>query len=275
MPITEMTPEEFGLLRDLIQQKTGIQLHDSKQTMLANRLLGYLRARELRRFRDFYELAQSKDPKAVADLIDAVTTRKTEFFRFEIQHRFFETSLLDELLTRLRGGQSSVKIWSAGCASGEEACSIAISLLERLPEAYLNRAGIEATDVSPRAIESARAGCYKGKQLQKVPPELLARYFQPNGAGSYQVLPAVKRLIQYRVENLRDSHGVVTEFADVIFCRNVMIYFSEDFRRQRLDDFIRALRPGGFLLLGPSEMLLDRSAELDHVAPSVYRKGDS
>lgn len=271
--MTEMTDEEFRLLRDLVCRHTGIRLDDSKRSMLANRLRGQLSAMAVTRFGQYYEQVSARGDGALSGLIDSVTTQTTGFFRFKPQHEFFRDQVLPGILQRLESHpRSQAAVWSAGCSTGEEPYSLAVTVLDSLPEPFARRVRIEATDISPAAIDKATRGTYPAAKTRSLTARHRLRYFQRNPDGNLSPLPEVRGLVQFRVESLGESHRVPDGHFDVIFCRYVLIYFGDEYRRARVRDFARALRSGGFLMLGPSEMILDPTIPLQLVSHSTYRK---
>ncbi|MBI3890930.1 MAG: protein-glutamate O-methyltransferase CheR [Candidatus Wallbacteria bacterium] len=268
-----MSDSEFRLLREFIHQETGIHLPDTKRTLLSNRLRPRLKAYSMTNFRDYYVHVRALGDAGVAELADAVTTGTTEFWRFPLQMQFVSGEILPQMASRLRGRRSpDARLWSAGCSTGEEPYSLAMAVLDTVPQRLATRFRIDATDLSPRAIEKARAGRYKTSKLTGVPPPALDRYFVVEPDGSRAVSPLARALVSFRVENLQDAGRTAPASYDAILCRNVMIYFSETARRQSVTDLFGALRPGGWLMLGPSEMILEPPPGLRHVAPSVYQK---
>lgn len=269
----EMTDAEFCLLRDLVRRLTGIHLHESKKLMLSNRLRRLVKGHSHSTFMAYYQTLESRRPEALAALIDAVTTRTTEFFRFRSQIDYFAAQILPALARRLQEDpQQHATVWSAGCSSGEEVYTLALCVLERLPRAMAERIRVEGTDVSRKAIEDARTGRYPPRRIAALEPDQLARYFEPAPDGSWRAGAALRAQVAFQEENLIALRPRPPASVDVVFCRNVLIYFGEPERLERLAAMAAALKPGGYLLLGAAEMLLDDRPALEHVAPSVYRK---
>jgi chemotaxis protein methyltransferase CheR len=268
-----MTEEEFRLLRDFVRQRTGVRLADGKESLLQNRLRGQLRARGLARYADYYEVLKGGDPTALGELIDCVTTHTTGFFRFRAQLVLFARTVLPGVFERLRARPlETATLWSAGCSSGEEPYSLAVAVSEAAPRELLSRFRILATDISKASVEQASRGQYPAAKTRGLDAAQRATHFRELPDGDLEARPALKKLISFQVENLGRAASRAPESVDVIFCRNVLIYFDEDFRRQVVLDFARALKPGGHLLLGPAEMLLHTHLPLEPVSYSVYRK---
>lgn len=268
-----MTDEEFRLLSDLIRQRTGIRLGDGKESLLQNRLRGQLRARGLTRYVDYYEMLRGGEAAAISELIDCVTTHTTGFFRFKPQLVFFARNVLPGVVERLRARPlETASVWSAGCSSGEEPYSLAIAVLETVPKELVGRFRFLATDISRASVEQAGRGQYPASRTRGLEPAQRSTYFRELPDGGLEIRPELRKMVKFQVESLEQANSRVAGSVDVIFCRNVLIYFDEAFRRQVILDFARALRPGGHLLLGPAEMLLHTHLPLEPVSYSVYRR---
>jgi chemotaxis protein methyltransferase CheR len=206
----------------------------------------------------------------LAMMIDSLTTNKTSFFR-ESQHFEF---LERELLPAWRARGEKIRIWCAGCSSGEEPYTIGITLKEALPD--INRLDVKilATDISTRVLAKARQGVYDKETLQDVPPGLVSRYFTPIGTTSsraYRVNDSVRSLITFARLNLMDPWPMNGPF-NAIFCRNVMIYFDKPTQKKLVHRYWELLEPGGHLFVGHSESLTSTTQELRYVKPAVYVK---
>lgn len=269
----EMSDSEFALFRDFVLEMTGILLRPEKRTLLENRLRPRLRAHAMTSYLEYYTHLRSLGPDAVGELANAVTTDTTECWRSPHQWDFLIGTVFPILVSQAAStvGSRTPLFWSAGCSTGEEAYSLAIAAAESLPTALARQVQVLATDISPRAIEKAGQGRYRPARLAKLPPGALARHFTPEPDGTWLAKPALRERVIFRVQNLLEPTPAPVPFT-VILCRNVMIYFAEAVRRRLVDRLCEALAPGGWLFLGPSEMLLDPPAGIEHRAPSVYRR---
>ncbi|MBI2944103.1 MAG: protein-glutamate O-methyltransferase CheR [Candidatus Wallbacteria bacterium] len=272
-PMFEMSDSEFALFRDFVLEMTGILLRPEKRTLLENRLRPRLRAHAMTSYLEYYTHLRGLGPGAVGELANAVTTDTTECWRSPHQWDFLIGTVFPVLESQAAATTSTraLLLWSAGCSTGEEAYSLAIAAAESLPTPLARRVQVLATDVSPRAIERACQGRYRPARLAKLPPGTLERHFTPEPDGTWLAQPALRERVVFRIQNLLDPVPAQSPFT-VIFCRNVMIYFAEAVRQRLVDRLCAALAPGGWLFLGPSEMLFDPPAGIEHRAPSVYRR---
>jgi len=264
-----LTRAEFEQIRRLAYERFGLDLREGKQQLVSARLGKKLRESPFRTFREYCEhVAGDCSGEALAEMIDALTTNYTSFLR-EKAHFDFLRAQAAEL-----AGRGRIAIWSAACATGEEPYSIAISLLEELGWEARSRIRILATDISNRALETARCGAYPAERFEDFPAALLPRYFL-RGEGQWEGWRRVKREIREMVEfgrlNLIEPFGRAEKFA-VIFCRNVMIYFDKPTQEDLVERLADCLEPGGYLLTGHAESLLGGRHSLEYVCPAVYRK---
>jgi chemotaxis protein methyltransferase CheR len=266
-----MSDDEFRLFRNLIHQECGLYFSDSKKVFLSSRIAKRVVARSLPSFYRYYRyLEEAADRRAeLLLLLDLLTINETAFFRNPPQFRLLAEVVLPDLLETRAAGP--LRGWSAGCSSGEEPYSIAITLLERLPA---DRAAFQifASDLSLSALERAASGVYPPSAVRDVDPARLARFFEPRAEG-YAVREEVKKNVVYDFHNLKHDNGL--RDLDVVFCRNVLIYFDAEEQKKILDRFIRALRPGGYLFLGHSESVQGLVSDLKFVHKdkgTAYRK---
>jgi len=273
-PRHPLSPEEFRLLRSLVHDYAGIYFHDEMRYILERRLAGRIDALHLSGFADYirYLRYNPKGRIELEELTEQLTTNETYFFREDFQLSAFS----DEVLPQLMGGKDSppLRIWSAGCSSGEEPYTIAMLALESGITAA-RRVEIFANDISRKVLVIARRGVYGRSSFRQTPSRYRHRYFTAQD-GKHQVSEDVKSLVTFGHLNLLDRQRVSTlRPFDVIFCRNVLIYFDVPAKRQVVENFYRVLRPGGYLLLGHSESLINLSSafELVHLKRDmVYRK---
>jgi len=266
---------EFRLFRELFNAHCGILFGTESKPILERRLRDRIAALGLHSFSEYYQLLRYDD-RGHAELdeaTDLITINETYFFRETYQLRAYR----EEILPRLHagpGGRERLSVWSAGCASGEEVYSVA--MLTREAGLFPTRSvRVFGSDISRRCVIAARRGVYGPSSFRATPPEIRRRYFHERPDGMH-VVEELRALCQFGQLNLLDAaRSSVVGRVDVIFCRNVMIYFDEDSRRRVIEMFYDRLLPGGFLLLGHSESLLNISTafELVHLREDlVYRK---
>jgi chemotaxis protein methyltransferase CheR len=249
-PLTDETFEKF---RALIREKTGIHMREGKQILISNRLRKRIIHLGLAGYEEYYQLlVRGKDAdKEIPNFIDAVSTNETYFFR-EGNHF---TALAHTILPELFKAGRPLRIWSAGCSTGEEVYTLRIIADEAAQAAGAPQAQIVGTDISTTVVANAREGIYRERALRLVPPSTLTSNFLALADGAYQVRPEVRKRVEFRVHNLFVDPPPM-ERIDVIFCRNVMIYFDKPTQEKLVDGiFARALQPDGYLFIGHSESL--------------------
>lgn len=262
----------FEYIIALIYERARIRLHEGKHELIRARLSKRMRELGIGTLTQYCEyLRSSGDNEEVTHAVDALTTNFTHFLRGEDHFRFLVQKALPEVLG---GHPRSFHIWSAACATGEEPLSIAMYLAEHYPPANGWDWRISATDVSTRALKKAGQGVYEGEKIRALPEEWLRRYFQ-KGVRSWEGFFRIKREIAERVAyqqiNLLSSYQWKENF-EVIFCRNVMIYFDRGTQEQLVKRLTRFLIPKGFLVIGQSESLNGINAGLRCLKPSIYQK---
>ncbi len=265
----ELSEQQFAKISKLVYETCGINLREGKEALVRSRLLKRLRALELGSFREYLSILEGEDGyKELPNLVDVITTNKTGFFR-EADHFFY---VRDEIVPRLKAHR--LRFWSAACSSGEEPYSLAMILRESVVDIDRRDVRILATDISTKVIEHAKRGIYHPDSLRDVPPQYASKYFvrvRSAAGGSYSVSESVRSLITFYRLNLMESWPMKGPF-DVIFCRNVMIYFDRVTQERLVGRFWDILSPGGYLFVGHSEGLTGVSHKFRHVKPAIYRK---
>ena len=268
--IRPLTQREFDRISQLAYEKFGLELKREKHELVSARLGKKARAARCRSFQDYYDQVQEdRTGDALIELIDALTTNFTGFLR-EPGHFEF---LIQELLPGWRG-LDRVRIWSAACSTGEEPYTIAFFLLDALAGAARPLIRIAATDISSRALTEAKRGVYPADRLANLTPAWQRSFFlrgERNSEGLYRVKPEVAKLVDFHRLNLIEAFPKLDSF-DVIFCRNVMIYFDKPTQQKLIERLADRLEPGGYLLIGHSENLTGIEHALTYVKPTVYRK---
>ena len=245
-----LTDEEFEKFRSIIYDESGIHFSSSNRSILESRLRERLRKAELDSISNYYQLIK-KNNEELKILLDSVTTNLTRFFRNTAHFQTFEYYVLPDLIEYKRKKKEQViKIWSAGCSTGEEPYSIAIVCKEMLPPDI--KVEIIASDLSLKSLMTAKEGFYPDTRIAGISDNLLKKYFEKKGNG-YQVSSEIKNLVKFDYHNLKNDSGL--RKLDVVFCRNVIIYFDEAAQKAVIDRFWEAMGTHSFLFIGHSESL--------------------
>lgn len=264
---------EFQFIRHVIGENAGIVLGPNKKQLVQGRLARRLRELGLTTYEAYCEHIRNSGPEELVGLINALTTNVTSFFRENHHFEALASYMIPEALKRNRQVRR-LRMWSAGCSTGEEPYCIAMVLSEALPSAERWDAKILATDIDSDVIATAQQGVYPVDRLTSVPQARLRRCFRRGvGANSGQAMmqPDVARLVTFRTLNLQQSWPMSGPF-DVIFCRNVMIYFDQTTRERLVNRFAALLAPNGYLCLGHSESIHPGTAPFQLVGKTIYRK---
>ncbi len=268
---TYLDEESFERISRILYQHTGIALHDGKQELVKSRLGKRLRATGLGSIREYLKYVEKdKSGRELHEMINVLTTNKTNFFR-EADHFDF---LREFVLPKLLESKGKKQIWSAGCSTGEEPYTIAMLLREVIPNAEAINFKILATDISDTALAQARKAEYSEDKLDGVPPEFLKKYFERVGDGErkiWRIKDSVRKLVSVAKLNLMDPWPMKGPF-QVIFCRNVMIYFDKPTQQRLVKRFWDILEKGGYLFVGHSESLTTTNKDFTYVRPAVYMK---
>ena len=270
----ELTDEDFRRVSDVIYDHCGINLHDGKRALVRARLAKRLRLTSFRSFSAYIDhVLSGAGRKEFIAFVDSLSTNLTYFFRENAHFNHLAQAVLPDLLRR-QGNRPRIRGWSAGCSTGEEPYSLAITLLENLPDTACADLRILATDVSTRVLEVARHGTYDPERIAPLTPQQKSRFLVPNRIDNlrvYQVAPALRNIVAFRYLNLMDSWPFSGPF-DFIFCRNVMIYFDKTVQARLVNRFFDVLAPGGSLCIGHSESLTGIRHPFKYVRPATYMK---
>jgi chemotaxis protein methyltransferase CheR len=265
----EITEAEFKEVSDILYRLAGINLKDGKQALVQARLSKRLRATGINSFEEYLHLVKSPSgAKELAVMIDYLTTNKTSFFRESAHFDFLEKTVLPKL------DMSRVRIWSSACSSGEEPYTIAMVLREAISDIDRRDVRVLATDISRRMLGRAQQATYTADTISEVPVEIRRKYFtgmRRNGAMDYQLSDQVRRIVRLAWLNLMEPWPMKGRF-NVIFCRNVLIYFDRRTRAELINRFWEMIEPGGYLFVGHSEGLSGISHKFNYEKPAVYRK---
>lgn len=265
--------EDFRFIAGFVFERCGIVLGDNKRQLVYGRLLRRLRELGLRSFADYCRRLREQPEEELDPLSSVITTNVTGFFRQDHHFEYLAGTLLPGLMAKGRGG-SPMRLWSAGCASGEEAYSIAMVVLETLGKGATSGVRVLATDLSPRALAAAECGVYPLERLRGVSEPRRKRWFSlgiGENAGRARVSAALRSLVVFRQLNLLRDWPMKGAF-DAIFCRNVAIYFDTPTKQRLFARFSRLLAPGGHLFIGHSESLHGVSDAFEHVGRTIYRR---
>lgn len=270
----QLSRTQFDRFRDFIYRQSGIRVEASKITLVSNRIRRRLRAGGFTDFDAYYRhLTSSHGADELEGFLDAITTNETYFFRTRAQFDWFRGDFLTELLTQQRKGERShtLRVWSAACSTGEEPYSLAICLMENALRLRGWQMSILGTDISEAVLKTARTALYRQRSLEEVSPVQLKRYFDAAADGeAWQLRQSVREIVEFRRHNLMVPLPVPA--FDCIFIRNVLIYFDRDSKHKVVQNLVRSLSPGGFLVVGPSEGIHDMLDPLVKHATGLYRK---
>ncbi len=272
----ELRPVEFQRFSEMVRRHSGIHLGTVKNELLRARLAKRMRALSLTSFREYYQMVLTDETgEELARMLDVVTTNKTEFFREDKHFTLLTQKLLPELLKEAaQRPDKTLRIWSAACSSGEEPYTLAMCALEAAGVGDV-KVKILATDLSSRMLHRAVTGVYEKGKTQGVPLTLLQKYFESEGKGderTYRAGEALRSVIQFHRFNLNDGPFPFRNSFDVIFCRNVMIYFEQATQFELVGKMAGVLRKGGYFFTGLAESLLAIKHPLKPIASSVYVK---
>ncbi|MBP7460566.1 MAG: protein-glutamate O-methyltransferase CheR [Candidatus Delongbacteria bacterium] len=269
-----LSNEEFTLLNNYIYEQTGIQFSESKMYLLNNRLNKRLMETGSATFKDYYYyLKYDNSGKEFTNLLNVITTNETSFFRTDFQLDAFIGYIIPSIMEKKKKtGDRRILIWSAGCSTGEEPYTLAIMLMEK--NIHLSyEIEIYANDVSDKVLTVARSGLYNQLSLRNTPPVIIQKYFNRVDASTFQIKPDVKRMVKFQFGNLaRPNTLMLVKDRDVIFCRNVMIYFGNESRINTVSMFYDKLVDQGYLMVGHSETLhgISTAFKIVHYQKSIF-----
>jgi chemotaxis protein methyltransferase CheR len=270
----ELSDGEFSDFCRLIHRHAGIYLPSHKKELVRARLVKLLRARGLTSYQDYYRhILADRSGGELTQLLDAISTNQTAFWR-EPAHFLHLAQEILPVWRRQKRGKLAWRFWSAGCSSGEEPYTLAIVLLATLPASEVSASKIYASDLSTQALAQAERGIYPESRVAPLPQEWQRRFFQKGVGrreGCVRVKPEVRALVHFFHLNLMDPYHFHDKL-DLIFCRNVMIYFDKQTQAAVVEKFYHSLSPGGYLFLGHSESLCNLQHSFTYVKPTVYRK---
>ena len=267
-----ISDQEFQAFKTLVYQKAGIALAPAKRALLVSRLSKRMRTLGLPTFQAYYDCVTGEaGAEELTCCLDLISTNVTHFFREPVHFEFLRERVLPTLAEQQR-----IRVWSAACSSGEEPYSIAMTCVESVAHPAQWDCKVLASDLSTRMLARAVDAVYAHELVGKMPPELVRKHFlRGRGAESptVKVKPHLRALVVFRQINLMDARYPIRTPLDVIFCRNVMIYFDRPTQEQVVAKFHQYLKPGGYLFTGHSESLQGLQHPFHYVAPTIYQKG--
>jgi chemotaxis protein methyltransferase CheR len=271
-----LADRDFEFLCRIIYEHSSIRLGPDKRTLVASRLAKRLRQLQLPDYHAYCELLRSAEGAGeLRFLIDRISTNHTHFFREAKHFDFLRETVVPQWRTQTSARSGVFRVWSSACSSGEEPYTLAIELADYLAPAGTNSWQIEASDISTRVLEMARKGVYDTDKLGGVKPDVLRRHFQ-KGVGEWEGHYRIKEELRDRVSfhhlNLLEGNYPFAHAFDVIFCRNVMIYFDRATQETLVGHLAERLAPGGYLMVGHSESLSGIHHSLRQVQPAIYMK---
>lgn len=272
---SELKDSDFEKISKLVYELCGINLHEGKKELVKARLGKRLREGNYKSFRDYYLYVTTNEGKdELVAMIDSISTNLTSFYREESHFtrlRVIVSSILDK--AGPRGFIPKFNVWSAGCSTGEEPYTIAITIKEAAKTGQLD-ARIFATDISTKVLRVAEAGIYPEERVKKIAAPVLGKYFQigtGRSSGYYRLKKDIKDMVTFQRFNLMDAFPSESNF-DVIFCRNVMIYFDKPTQTRLVNKYYGSLKKDGYFFVGHSESLTGLKHPFKYIEPSVYQK---
>ncbi len=269
-----LSEAQFQKISRLVKDRCGINLHDGKQQLVQSRLAKRLRELGLRGYREYIEyVTNDADGTELMAMLDAISTNLTSFFREKEHFDYLAHKAIPAAIARA-GRSGRLRIWSAGCSTGEEPYSIAITVCDNVPNLSSSDVKVLATDLSTKVLACAKEATYPDRRVKAVPPRQRSRYFrciQTKPERIYRVIDPARSLVHFARLNLMQQWPMQGQF-DVIFCRNVMIYFDKPTQGRLVNRFCDMLAPGGTLFIGHSESLTGIDHQMRYVQPTIYEK---
>lgn len=272
----KLSDSEYESIRKLVYDHFGIHLSDQKHSLVVGRLQRLLRTKGFESFEDYCDYV-CKDTSRVSllELANRISTNHTFFYREKAHFDFFLSTALPQALSSLEcSGSRDLRLWSAGCSSGEEPYTLIMLMMEYFgPQYSAWDSGVLATDISEQALALARRGVYAEERASLMPQALRAKYFTKLPDGDLAVSERVKQEVTFRRFNLMNEQFPFKKPFHAIFCRNVMIYFDQSTRDALIQRFFDVTEPGGYLFIGHAETISRSTSPYGYVMPAVYRKG--
>lgn len=272
----KFTPSEFNKLRQVIYDLTGIALKDNKREMLYSRLSKRLRQLGLNDFSDYIDIFERGDyQEEIGHLVNAVTTNLTRFFRESHHYDFLKDVVIPDYIKKSKQAPAEeFMVWSAGCSSGMEAYSAAMVIYKHLPKNLHDKVKILATDIDTNMLNTGKNGIYARQHLDTIPEDYQRQFkdLKKSEDNKEIVMPdALKAMVHFKYLNLQHEWPIRKKF-DVIFCRNVMIYFDRETRNNLIDRYVKQLKDQAYLFLGHAESLVNQEMDIKPIGKSIFQK---
>lgn len=266
--------EDFTFVTRLLYERFGIRMGEQKRTLIAGRLSKRVRELGLPGFSEYFGVLRGdKSGAELSVLMNLLTTNHSYFYRESEHFDFIVKEILPTFRTGAPPSRRELRLWSAGCAAGEEVYTTAMVVRNALGEGLSGfDVGILATDISLQALEAAKAAVYPEARVRELPAQLRSRYLEDVGGGLYAVSPEIRSMVLFKRLNLMRGDFPFRGRFDVVFCRNVMIYFDVDSRRRLVAALHEVMKPGGYLFIGHSESIQKEDSPFEYVKPAIYRK---
>ena len=252
-----ITPDEFKLLSDLLKKRSGIALTEDKHYLLESRLLPIARSRELQDISQLCAKVRSQpSEELLSEITEAMTTNESSFFR-DIKPYEQLRNIVFPMITKAVPAQKRLRIWSAACSTGQEPYTISMCIKEDAAKMPGWSFDIVATDLAKKVIDKAKLGIYSQFEAQRgLPIQMLIKYFTSLPDTSWQLKDDIRNMVDFKTKNLLEDYSALGKF-DIIFCRNVLIYFDDDTKAQITQKMAKSLQPHGLLILGSTESIVD------------------
>lgn len=272
----KLTDKEFEKLSIFIDKQVGIKMPIVKKIMLQSRLQRRLRALNLSDFKTYLEYLFSEEGQKheLIHMLDVVSTNKTDFFREPVHFDFLSQIVLPAYIEEFPSNRT-MKLWSAGCSSGEEPYTIAITLNEFQKQFPGFKYHIHGTDISSRILQQAVNAVYKEERIINIPIELKRKYFlrsKDRQSPTVRVVSDLRKMVSYSRLNFMDNTYELPDFYDLIFCRNVLIYFNRETQEKVIQRLCTKLRSGGYLFIGHSESIMGLDVPLKQIKPTIFQR---
>jgi len=263
-----MTPADYDFLRKFLKERSGLDLSADKQYLVESRLMPLARKANLSGLEELVQKIKNGASALASDVVEAMTTNETFFFRDKVPFDHLRDVVLPEMI-QARAARKSMRIWCAAASTGQEPYSIAMTIKEMSAQLAGWRIEIIGTDISQQVLEKSKSGIYTQFEVQRgLPIQLLVKYFKQTGE-MWQINPDIRAMIQYRPLNLLQDFSSMGKF-DIIFCRNVLIYFDQEMKTQIFGRLAKCMEPDGFLALGAAETVVGLT---DAFKPHADKRG--
>ncbi len=266
---------DYRFVAELLYRRAGIRMGEQKRPLIASRLAKRVRTLGFSSFAEYFSYLEARGGEGeMAEFLNLLTTNHSYFYREPEHYEFLATQVLAPIKERaFRGQGERLRIWSAGCATGEEPYAVAMTIASTLGEALgAVDVGVLATDISRAALAEALRGVYPASRLKDLPRAYAERFLEPAGPEHFAVRSEVRALVLFKRLNLMEGNYPFRGGFDVVFCRNVMIYFDEASRRALVAALYRVIKAGGYLFIGHSETIRHQDCPFAYVKPAIYRK---